>query len=294
MNNLDINNPNLSSQENTVAVKNNRLVVDTHPSDYGTFAVTTLPWTDNNFPADRVYQAIPFYKASSFRLNNYTGKTIGIRKRHKKVIVDDFEDSDSSSWTGSVEHTRTEIEGFVSGTISTMAYRSLTTEEMTDGAEVEVKFRTPPTSTQITTQVKIFDNANRIGIGEPAAQVSFNPDQSSESKVILRLRPSTGKYDAFVESPDRVVVTEDADGEYGQLNMVDSIIAIESTHEMVVDSIIYQQKMEYSVEQIVSPSSVIYPCEYNTSEYEIINLGSDLLNYSDTNIPVSLSGFYAV
>ena len=97
MSNLDINNPYLKSQPNSVGVKNNRLVVDTNPTDFGTFAVSTIAWTDNNNASDKKYQLIPYAKASSFRINNYTGKTIGIRRRHKSIVVDDFEDLDYSN-----------------------------------------------------------------------------------------------------------------------------------------------------------------------------------------------------
>ena len=115
MNSFDIDNPYLKNHPDAVGVENNRLIVNTRPINYGTFAVTTAPWTDNNFPSDKVYQMIPYQKATSFRINNHTGKTIGIRRRHKKILVDDFEDQNNANWTGVVSNEVEEIDGFYAG-----------------------------------------------------------------------------------------------------------------------------------------------------------------------------------
>lgn len=295
MNSLDVNSPYLKSQPDTVGVINNRLIVNTRPIDYGTFAVTTAPWTDNNMESDKVYEKIPYHKATSFRINNHTGKTIGIRKRHKKIIVDDFEDQNFSEWTGPVLRTDNDIEGFYSGSIKDTAYRSLTSEQMLDGSEVEVKFRTPNIDNQFTVNIKVWDNPSRMGAGNPSAVfTSSSLTKNKEYKVIFRLNLTDSKYDTFLESPERASITSAGSGEFGTSKMVNSIVSIECTDALTVDSLVYQQKVDYSVEQILSPSSIIYPCDDNISEYEVINLGSDALNYSDTNVNVTLSGFYAV
>lgn len=294
MSNIDVNDPNLKSQPNSVGVKNNRLIVDTNPTDYGTFAVTTAPWTDNNMASDRVYQIIPYAKATSFRINNHTGKVIGIRKRHKSILVDNFEDADNSEWVGTVGVESNDIEGFTSGSIKSLAYRSLTDVVMLDNSEVEIKFRTPNVSS-FNVSIKVWDDSNRISSGSPASEFnSSSLESNKEYKLIFRLRPSVTKYDAFLESSDRQTVTSDATGEFGTTNMTNSVISVECSEDLTVDSIIYQQKVDYSVEHILSPASMVYPCQDNISEYEVINLGSDTLNYSDTNTVVTLSGFYAV
>ena len=100
------------------------------------------------------------------------------------------------------------------------------------------------------------------------------------------------KFEVFKNQ--RTLVVEGATGQFGTNGMKGSIISVESDNSLIVDSIVYQQKVNYSVEQLLSPSSMVYPCEDNISEYEVINLGSDALNYSDTNVNVTLSGFYAV
>jgi len=299
MSNIDINNPLLKSQSDSVGVKNNRLVVDTNPENFGTFAVTTKPWTDNNMASDRVYQTIPYQKATSFRINNHTGKTIGIRRRHKMVVVDDFEDQDTSDWSGSVIATSNDIDGFYSGVISSIAHKPITTIAMLDDSEVEVKFRTPNSYGSFTVTIKIWDDPSRIGLGSPASvytgtNSTLSPGQSY--KVVFRLRPTEAKSDVFLEYVDgeRETILDDASGEFGTVNMINSVISIESTDDLTVDSIIYQQKVDYSVEHILSPASATYPCYDNISEYEVINLGSDPMNYTDTNVPVTLSGFYAV
>ena len=92
----------------------------------------------------------------------------------------------------------------------------------------------------------------------------------------------------------RTIVARNETGQFGTNSMKDSVVYVDSNVDFVVDSVVYQQKVNYSHEQIISPSSVVYPCVDNTSEYEVINLGSDALNYSDTNVNVTLSGFYAV
>lgn len=295
MNSLDVNNPYLKSQPDTVGVENNRLVINTRPTDFGTFAVTTAPWTDNNFPSDKVYQMIPYQKATSFRINNHTGKTIGIRRRHKKIVIDNFEDQNNADWTGDVKNELDEIDGFYAGSIKALAHRPLTTAVMLDGSEVEIKFRTPNIDDAFTVDIKVWDDPSRIGAGNPAGAFSSSSlAKNKEYKLILRLRPTDSEYDAFLESPDRATITAAGTGEFGAANMVNSIISVECTSNLVVDSIVYQQKVDHSVEQLLSPSSMVYPCEDNISEYEVINLGSDALNYSDTDVNVTLSGFYAV
>lgn len=295
MNSLDVNDPNLKSQPSTVGIENNRLVVNTRPTDYGTFAVTTAPWTDNNFPSDKVYQMIPYQKATSFRINNHTGKTIGVRRRHNKIVVDDFEDQNHSDWTGTVTGESNDIDGFYSASIKSLAHRPLTTVAMLDGSEVEIKFRTPNTDNAFTVDIKVWDDPSRIGAGNSAGAFSSSSlAKNKEYKLIFRLRPTENEYDVYLESPERAEITAAGTGEFGTANMVNSIISVECTSDLVVDSIVYQQKTDFSVEQLLSPSSMVYPCEDNISEYEVINLGSDALNYSDTNVNVTLSGFYAV
>ena len=295
MNSFDIDNPYLKDHPDAVGVENNRLIVNTRPINYGTFAVTTAPWTDNNFPSDEVYQMVPYQKATSFRINNHTGKTIGIRRRHKKILVDDFEDQNNASWTGDVRNELDEIDGFYAGSIKALAHRPLTTVAMLDGSEVEVKFRTPNVDTPFTVSINVWDDPSRIGAGNPAgAYSSSSLVKNKEYKLILRLRPTDSEYDAFLESPERSVITSAGTGEFGSVSMVNSVISVECTSDLVVDSIVYQQKVDHPVEHLLSPSSMTYPCEENISEYEVINLGSDALNYSDTNVNVTLSGFYAV
>ena len=292
MSNLDVNNPYLKLQPDSVGVKNNKLVVDTNPTDFGTFAVSTLPWTDNDMASDKLYQMLPYERATTFRINNYTGKTVGIRRRHKSILIDDFEDLDNSEWTGTVTNESVDIDGFYSGNISGLAHRPLTTQPMLDNSEVEVKLRTGSSDEMVS--VKIWDNVNRIDSGQPAAVFTALLGKKSDFKVILRMRPSIGKYDSFLESPERQANQVDQVGEFGTLDMINSCISIEANSEVVVDSIVYQKKVDYSPEHLLSPCSATYPCYDNIAEYEVVNLGSDALNYSDTNIAVTLSGLFAV
>jgi len=292
MSTLNINNPYIDPDD--AGVHNNRLIVTSKPTDFGTFAVTTAPWTDNNFPGDKVYEAIPYKKANSFRINNYTGKTIGIRRRHNSITIDNFENLEDSSWTGSVEDTSNDIDGLYSGVIKSLAHHPLTTQEMLDGSEVEVKFRTPYHDA-FTVEIKVWDDPSRIGVGSPSAEFSSSSlSKNREYKIIFRLNLTDAKFDTFLESPGRSEITSQATGEFGALKMVNSVISIECTAGLTIDSIVYQQKVNFSHEQLLSPSSVVYPCEDNISEYEVINLGSNALNYSDTNINVTLSGLYTV
>jgi len=124
----------------------------------------------------------------------------------------------------------------------------------------------------------------------------FNSQSNTKLKVTIRLRPSESKFDVFLENPDtgmgRIHQVVDADGVFGSNNMAGSIIAIEAPN-LVIDPIIYHQKVNYSVEHIGHGGSYTFPCDDNTSEYEIINLGSDAMNYSDNNQTISISGFYA-
>lgn len=195
MSNLDINSPYLEPDD--VGVDNNRLIVTTRPTEFGTFAVTTPAWSDTN----EKYGIIPFAKAKNFRINNYTGKLVGIRKRHKTILVDNFEDAEFPDWTGSVTVAPSDIEGFSSGKIKDQAYRPLTTEEMLDDSEVEVKIKTPDLDSY-TSCVAIYDSPSRIGVGDPAAKFEAtdgNTERNTTYKIIFRLRPSVSEYDVFLE-----------------------------------------------------------------------------------------------
>lgn len=294
MSNLDINSPLISSDD--VGVDRNRLIVTSRPTGFGTFAVTTPAWTDNNNASDKVYGIIPFAKATSFRINNYTGKVIGVRRRHETHLVENFEDPTNPNWTGSVKNEHADIEGFYSGGFTTQAYCPLTSEVMLDDSEVEVKIKTPD-SDSYTSVIAIWDSPSRIGAGDPAAKfeaTQTNTDRNTIYKIIFRLRPSVSEYDVFLEKEERSQVVNSATGVFGTNDMKDSVISVESDMYLVVDSVVHQQKVNYPHEQLLSPSSMVYPCVDNISEYEVINLGSDALNYSDTNVNVTLSGFYAV
>jgi hypothetical protein len=285
MNTVDFDDTSLSRVD-AVGVHRNRLVVTTRPIDYGTFAVTT----------DENWTTIPYDKATSFRLNNYTGKMIGVRRRHQKVVVDDFEDEDYSDWTGSVTPGDPE-DGATGGLIGSIAHRPLTTEVMLDGSEVEITFKTP-TASSSTTTIKIYDDANRIGVNPDAPSAVFTSSSLTPYtvyRVIFRLRPTTSEYDTFLESPGRSAVTSAGTGVFGANNMQESIISVECTGgNVLIDPIIYRQKVNWSNELMGHGSSFVYPCEDNISEYEVINLGSDALGYADNTQDVSLGGFYAV
>lgn len=294
MSNLDINSP---LDSNDVGVDRNRLIITSRPTGFGTFAVTTPAWTDNDMASDKIYGIVPFEKASSFRINNYTGKIIGIRRRHKEVLVDNFENPLNPSWTGSVKNEHADIEGFYSGGFTTQAYRPLTTEKMLEGSEVEVKIKTPNLDAY-TSVIAIWDSPSRIGAGDHSAKfeaTESNTIKNTTYKVIFRLNTESKKYDVFLELGGiREQITSGATGEFGTNEMKDSVVSVESSNYLIVDTLVYLQKVNYSHEQMPSPSSMVYPCVDNISEYEVVNLGSDALNYSDTNINVTLSGFYAV
>ena len=255
----------------------------------GTFAVTTA----------EEFTRLPFEKTKSFRINNLTGKLVGIRRRHNKIIVEDFNDLDITDWTGSVEtgHSVHRIEGQYGGLFKETAYKTITSEIMLDDSEIEISFRTPNVDIPYSVKFEIWDDPARIGAGSSAAvyngsSTDFTPD--TVYKVIFRLRPSLTKYDIFLEKNNiREVVAIDSTGEFGSNQMKGSVIAIEGTEAFDVDPIIYQQKVNFSHEQIWYVSSNSYPCDDNLSEYEVVNLGSDAMNYSDNTDNISLSGFYA-
>lgn len=288
MNTVNYNDKSGLTDNNLVGVDNNRLVVTSRPQDFGTFAVTTA---EN-------YTTIPYAKARTFRINNYTGKSVGIRRRHKKIVVDRFEDLSFANWSGpgTIESGQN-LEGIRGAKINGLKYTSLTTEQMNDGSEVEVTFLTPGNS-EYSIKINVWDDEGRIDAGSPAATLSVNQSntqKNTEYRVIFRLHKTDGNSDTYLEGPNgRETISSALSGEFGTNNMQESVISIESSNGVIVDPIIYQQKVNYSHELVYGSSSVSYPCEDNISEYEVINLGSDVMNYSDTTDNISLSGFYAV
>lgn len=288
MNTVNYNDKAGLTDNNLVGVDNNRLVVTSRPQDFGSFAVTTA---EN-------YTTIPYAKARTFRINNYTGKIVGIRRRHKRIVIDRFEDTSFTNWSGSgTIQPGQNLEGARGAEINGLKYTSLTTEQMNDGSEVEVTFLTPGSS-EYSIKINVWDDESRISIGSPAATLIINESntqKNTEYRVIFRLHKTDGNSDTFLEGPNgREVISSALTGEFGTNNMQGSVVSIEASNGVIVDPIIYQQKVNYSHELVYSTSSFTYPCEDNISEYEVINLGSDALNYSDTTDNISLSGFYAV
>lgn len=250
----------------------------------GTFAVTT----------DGDYNTIPYTRAKSFRLTNFTGKVVGVRKRHRSEIIDDFNDTDFNNWTGDIKYESSELEGSGAGRVFGVAHTKLTEEVVLDGAEVVFTLVTPSPGYSI--KLSVYDDPSRIGLSG-AGSVTLSESNShiyTKYNVTIRLRPSESKFDAFIEEPgkDRVVLVENGDGAVGAGQLVNSIVAIEPNKDVVIDPIIYHKKVNNSVEHIGHGGSFTYPCTNNTSEYEVINLGSDVMNYSDNTQTISLSGFY--
>ena len=252
----------------------------------GTFAATT----NGNF------NAIPYYRAKSFRVTNFTGKVVGIRQRHKTLVVDDFNDTDFTEWTGDIQYESAELEGTGAARVIGSSYRSLTTEVMLNGSEVEFSFVTPSVS-PYSLKFSVYDDPARIGMSNGCSVTvsESNSKSNTKYKVTICMYPILTYFDAYLEEEgqDRVQLIDSQSAQFGSNNMINSIVAIEPSVHVVVDPIIYQQKVNYSNEQIGHGGSYTYPCDNNTSEYEIINLGSDVMNYSDNNQTISISGFYA-
>lgn len=288
MNIVNYNNRGAINDPTYVGVDDNRLVVTTKVRNFGTFACTL----SNN------YTPLPWNKATSFRISNLTGKTIGVRPRHVTSVVDNFEDGQFPEWTGTIVSDTSVDEGLVGAEITGTAYRALGNDVMLDGTEVDVFMVLPDGDYSI--KVCIYDDYTRVGM-DGAGEVVLTPSNSPSNtkiKVTIRLNPESGTYDAFVEDVNagtREQVVSGEAGVFGTNNMIGSIIYFDSGEDTFkLDPILLQQKTNYSVEHIGHGGSFVYPCMENTAEYEVINLGSEAGNYEDNTIPVSISGFYAV
>lgn len=287
MNTVNYNDKGAINDSTYVGVDNNKLVVTQRPEDFGTFAVTTQD----------TYTTIPYEKAKSFRINNLTGKIAGIRRRHKRILVDNLDDLIYTEWSGSGTIEKGEVlEGVRGAVVNGLKYRPLTTEVMNDGSEVELTFKTPADD-EYSVKISVWDNATRVTTpsANPSATLevtNLNTDSNSEYRVIFRLRPSSSQYDVFLEGKTRESVTSAGTGEFGTNSMRDSVVSVESDKAVTIDPLVYQQKVNFSHELMHNSSSYSYPCYDNISEYEIINLGSDAMNYNDNTASISLTGFY--
>ena len=286
MNTVNYNDPGAITDSTYVGVDRNRLVVTSGARDFGTFAATT----DNN------YTSIPYHKATSIRINNHTGKLLGVRRRHNVITVDNFEDQNFTNWTGSITF-GDDLEGVSGAKIDGSAYTKLTDQIMLSDSEITIGIRTPDSSTY-TTDVFILDEYSRLGMGTAgfASLNESNSDRNTKYIVTIKFRIADGKYDSFYEKDGEAIrkpLDQDEDAIFGTNQMVDSIVLIASNKEATIDPIVYHQKVNYSHEQIGHGGSFVYPCVANSAEYEIINLGSDLMNYSDNTQTISISGFYA-
>lgn len=287
MNTVNYNDKGAVTDSTYVGVDNNRLVVTSRPEDYGTFAVTT----------EDTYTPIPFARAKSFRINNLTGKMVGIRRRHKRIVVDNFDDTVFPNWEGSgTIESGADLEGVRGALVDGLKYKVITTEAIGDDSEVEVTFKTP--ISPYTIKIGIWDTSVRVTTPDalPAAMLEVS-DANTESgtiyKAVFRLRSSLNKADVFLDGPDgREAIAEDMDGQFGVSNMANSVVSIDTTKKVVVDPVVYQQKVSYNHELMYSTSSYTFPCRENISEYEVVNLGSDALGYSDNTDNITLTGFY--
>lgn len=287
MNTVNYNDKGAVTDSTYVGVDNNRLVVTSRPEDYGTFAVTT----------EDTYTPIPFARAKSFRINNLTGKMVGIRRRHKRIVVDNFDDTVFPNWEGSgTIESGADLEGVRGALVDGLKYKVITTEAIGDDSEVEVTFKTP--ISPYTIKIGIWDTSVRVTTPDalPAAMLEVS-DANTESgtiyKAVFRLRSSLNKADVFLDGPDgREAIAEDVDGQFGVSNMANSVVSIDTTKKVVVDPVVYQQKVSYNHELMYSTSSYTFPCRENISEYEVVNLGSDALGYSDNTDNITLTGFY--
>jgi hypothetical protein len=252
----------------------------------GTFAATT----------NHNYTTIPYHRATSFRVTNFTGKVVGIRRRYYSEVVDNFNDVDFTEWTGGIEYESSELEGTGAAKITATAHRPLTSEVVLDGAEVEFSVVTP-SSDAYSIKFSVYDDVDRIGMDGAGyfTILESNSKSNTKYKVTIRLNPTTSTFDTFLqaEGEDKVSIDTDEDGQFGSANLANSIIAIEGDRHIVVDPIIYHKKVNHSVEHIGHGGNYVYPCNAETSEYEIINLGSDAMNYSDNTQTISISGFYS-
>lgn len=286
MNTVNFNDKAGLTDSTLIGVDNNQMVVTIRPQNYGTFVVST---------ADS-YTRIPYQKARNFRINNFSGKIVGVRRAHKRLVVDRFEDTEFSNWAGSgTIQEGTVLEGTKGAEILGLKYTALTTEQMNDGSEVEVTFVAGGSSYSI--DIRVWDNAARVTSGDPAASFTATPSNTIEGKeyrLIFRLFPTTKKYDTYLEGDDgRITINQQITGEFGTNDMKDSVISIDSNEIVNVDPIIYQQKVNYPHELVLTGSTLYYPCEDNLAEYEVVNLGSDAKNYNDTNEVIQLTGLYS-
>lgn len=251
----------------------------------GTFAATT----DNN------YNTIPYHRAKSFRVTNFTGKVVGIRRKHNSLLVDGFNDRDFSEWNGDIEYLEEELEGTGSAVVDGTAHRVLTDQIVKEGSEVVFRIRTT-SATNYSYTLSVIDDVARIGLGYASYATIDNTNSKSNTiyDVTLVLNPIKSTYVSYIEEPgkDRIELSSGT-GTYGSGLLQNSLVLIEANQRLLVDPIIYNQKVDYSVEHIGHGGSYTYPCDNSTSEYEIVNLGSDAMNYSDNTQTISISGFYA-
>lgn len=284
MNTVNYNNNGAITDASYLGVDNNRLVVTNRPRNPGTFNVTT---TD-------AYTALPANRATSFRLNNYTGKMVGIRRRHKKIVIDDFNDQDNSEWNtenGEMSYA-TAIEGKSAVSITGTVTKPFD-HQITHGSEIHVSLITPHDG---ASSVSIYDNDGRPA-DESAFSINLNNyiTPGSFAKLIIKLEVDDSLASCYIENinGERSTAFEGVAGIFGSGDMTFSVISITSENELTVDPIILFSRVYNPQEILISSSSFNFPCDEYLSEYEVVNLGSDPMNYSDNTDTIVLTGLYA-
>ena len=272
---------------------------------YGTFAVTT----DENF------NRLPPNNATNLRLNNLSGKLVGIRNRHSVNVLEDFE-SGYDNWTvrdgtfekfGGLEIQETnspQLQGRVITQLPTISKESI----------IEISFRVINGSLKIG----FFDTVDRSDLitgGVSGTTVLFNADGSIgtsapststatwvEDKVYrlaIELHPDTEQFtaDLYLDGERQNIgqgldTTNDSGGGGGIISPAENFQLCIEGDNVVIDELLLLKKEAYPHEILANGSSYTFPCQRAIDEYEIVNLGSDVRNFSDNTESITLTGFY--
>ena len=272
---------------------------------FDTFAVST----------NDSWHRLPSCPASEVRLSNLTGRIAGVRLRHKAYVVDDFEDG-FDKWEileGTLGRmSGVDIAGKNSAELEGRIAKKL--PYLGDEYVIQISFH----SLYGDVKVGLFDSLERVGLigsGTAGTTVCFYrngsigtsaPSMSSagwkeDQTYILSIEVHPTKELFTVELQDGInkqVIAQglDSTNSFGngggvKLPGFDYYLGIEAT-SAVIDDIVYLKKDNEPHEVVPSGSSFTFPCEKNTSEYEIINLGSEPASYMDNADNITLTGFY--
>lgn len=271
------------------------------------------------------YVKLPYHKADKVRINNFTGKEIGVSRTWTKETLGDFdsdpyEDGKSingiNGWQGNGTTTpdsrsdlRAPVLDILQGRRSVLIKDKITKHISTipaDGSKFSSLVR-PRAKTEFV-GLGIYDSGDNLilGVGtvddllfckkgqEPTSANAWQRVTHDILRFEINLAPSVGYYRAYVYQGDNREIIDEGyldSLKSDSLNYNSSQIGAEGVDQLV-DQFQFYSFGQGDFEILPTSSSSVFPVSETSDEICIKNLGSNVQAYEDKTESVYITGYY--